>query len=80
MGRSGGIPRKTTRNGNVSVTALESTKEVSFAVAMPSASYTVVFQPAGNLAVTLWATAMTVDGFTLNLSVGVSGTIKLHSS
>jgi hypothetical protein len=63
------------RTGTVTVVLTDLTKAVAFTKAMPSANYRLMLQPAGNLAVTLWGTAKTTAGFTINLSVGVNGTI-----
>ena len=70
------VPSRAQRSGTVAVTALELTKAVTFATAMPSANYRVFLQPEANLAATLWATAKTTTGFQLNLSVGVAGSLS----
>jgi hypothetical protein len=66
---------KAVRTGSITVTALELTKAITFASNMPSVSFKVFFAPEGNLAAILWATSKATTGFTLNLSVGVAGTI-----
>lgn len=70
------ISAKAIRTGAVTVTALETTKAVTFGTEMPSANYRVFFNVEGNLATVLWPTAKATTGFTLNLSVGVAGSIS----
>ena len=69
------ISAKAIRTGTVSVTALETSKAISFGSNMPSANYRVFLQTEGNLATVLWPTSKATTGFTLNLSVGVAGSI-----
>lgn len=67
---------KAIRVGTVTVTALDLTKAVTFSSAMPNSSYEVFFSPKANLAVTLYPSSHATSGFTLNLSIGVVGTIS----
>ena len=69
------ITTKGVRAGAVVVAITDVTKAVVFGAAMPSATYRVMLQLEGGTAVTLWPTAKTVNGFTVNLSLGVAGTI-----
>lgn len=64
------------RSGDIDVTMLETSKTVTFSSPLPSDRYAVVFSPQANLTTILWASDKTKDDFTLNLSVGVDGTIS----
>jgi hypothetical protein len=64
------------RAGSVSLGVLNLSKDITFSSAMPNANYHVFFQPAGNLPVVMWATNKTDDGFTLNVSTGISGSVS----
>ena len=70
------LSTKAVRSGTVAVLITDLTKAVSFGTAMPTANYRVFLQVEGNLAVVLWATAKTTAGFTVNLSLGVAGSIS----
>lgn len=67
---------KTIRTGSVAVTALETTKAVTFSSAMPTASYTVFFERGGAVASVLNPSSKTTAGFTMNVSVGLVETIN----
>lgn len=69
------------RAGTISATLLKGTSiAVLFDVSMPDTNYVVIAQQQGtNLAVTPWASDLTVDGFTMNLPMGVSGTILYYA-
>lgn len=67
---------KQTRSGSVAVALVDSTKEVTFSEAMPSANYTVLFERGGVTATVLTVSSKTVSGFTINLSVAVNETVK----
>ena len=69
------IASKAVRTGVVTVTALETTKAITFGAAMPSANYRVFTNPEASLTVVLWPSAKGTGGFTLNLSIGVAGDI-----
>ena len=66
---------KAVRTGTVSVIITDTTKSITFSSSMPSANYRVFLSLESNLAVVLWPTSKTSSGFTLNLSVGVSGSV-----
>lgn len=70
------IHGKALRVGSVALIIVDLTKAVSFSSAMPSTGYHLFFQPQGNMSVSMWATSLTVNGFTLNVSAGVAGTIS----
>lgn len=65
-------------SGRVPLTLLDGiTKAVTFPSALRSADYVVMLNPAGgSVAASLWTTAHTATGFTLNLSAAVTGTIE----
>jgi len=67
---TGGV---TVRAGTVSVQVTDLTKAVTFSTPMPSASYVVILAPNGLLG-SFTASALTANGFTLNLP-GVTGVI-----
>lgn len=67
---------KAHRSGTVSLLITDLTKAITFGTAMPSASYRVFLQVEANLAAVLWPTAKLTSGFTLNLSVGVVGSVS----
>lgn len=71
-----GRSQKDIRTGSVSVSISDLSKDITFSTPLPSSSYRVILQVEGSLVVTLWPTSKTTTGFTLNLSVGVSGTIS----
>ena len=66
---------KGVRVGSVVVLITDATKGVTFSSAMPSANYRVMLQPEGNLNTVMWPTAKGTGGFTINISVGIAGTI-----
>jgi len=61
------------RAGSVSVLLTDLTKTVTFSTPMPSASYVVILAPNGLLG-SFTASALTANGFTLNLP-GVTGVV-----
>lgn len=63
------------RTGTITVALLELSKVVTFSSPMPDTNYRVALTPTSALNVGLAATAKTVDGFTLTVSLSVSGTI-----
>ncbi len=69
------VPNKAQRSGTVSLLITDATKAVTFATAMPSANYRVFLSVESNLAVALWPTSKLTSGFTLNVSVGVVGSV-----
>lgn len=63
--------------GRVTVGIIDGvSKAVTFPMALRTADYVVVLNPASSLSVNLWATNKTATGFTLNLSLAASGTIE----
>ncbi len=67
---------KAIRAGSVALTSGQTSKAVAFAQAMPSAGYEVVLQPRSGLSVSLWPSALTANGFTINVSLGVNATVS----
>jgi len=66
----------TCRAGEVALTTLETTKTITFSSPMPLAvntNYSISFSPS-LLTTTFWS-ARTSNGFTLNLSLGITGTV-----
>jgi hypothetical protein len=61
------------RSGTVSVQVTDLTKAVTFSTPMPNASYVVILAPNGLLG-SFTASALTANGFTLNLP-GVTGIV-----
>ena len=72
---SSDLSTKAIKSGTVSVTLSDTTKAITFASNMPSTNYRVFLTPEGNLASTLWPTSKATTGFTLNLSIAVTGSI-----
>ena len=70
------INTKAVRSGTITLLITDLTKDVIFTSAMPSANYRVFAQVEGNLAVVLWPTSKLTTGFTLNMSVGVAGSVS----
>jgi len=64
------------RVGSVAVTVLELSVAVVFSSPLPDRGYEVFLQPQSNVAVERFASNLTEDGFTLNLSVGVNATFS----
>lgn len=62
-----------TRAGSVALTALEVSKSVVFDRAMSDTNYVLTFAP-GVASLLSWS-SKTVSGFTLNLSVGITGRV-----
>jgi hypothetical protein len=69
------VSTKGIRSGTISLIITDLTKAVTFSTAMPSANYRVFLSVEGNLAAVLWPSAKLTTGFTLNLSVGVVGSV-----
>jgi len=69
-------PAKAMRTGIVAMTILQTSKVVTFSEPMPSVGYRVVLEAEMATAVGMWPTAKTVNGFTLNLTLGVSGNVS----
>lgn len=63
------------RTGTIAVTTLDTSKAVTFATPMPSTNYRIAFQSQTGIAANLGYSGKTVNGFTLNLSVGVNATV-----
>ncbi len=63
------------RAGSVTVGLLDLAVSIIFASPLTDANYIVLLQPLSGLSASLWPSAQTGNGFTLNLSVGVVATI-----
>lgn len=66
---------KAVRTGTVSLLITDLTKAVAFSSAMPSANYTVSFEPGASVAMSFGAVNKTVNGFDV-ASLGVGVTLK----
>lgn len=64
------------RVGSVMVTVLDTAVSVTFSAPLPDSDYEVFFQPKSSVNVITFASALRVDGFTMNLSVGVNATFS----
>ncbi len=64
------------RVGTVAVTVLDTAVPVTFSSALPDSSYEVFIQPKSPVSVSTSASALTTDGFMLNLSAGVNATFS----
>lgn len=60
------------RVGLVATGLFDTAFPVMFSKPMPDDTYQVFLQPNSSVSATYWATALTVNGFTLNVSVAVS--------
>ena len=75
IGSATDAPNKAQRSGTVALILTDLTKTITFATAMPSASYRVFLQEEGNLGANLWPTNKQTTSFDLNVSVGIVGSI-----
>lgn len=67
-------------SGRVTLSLLDGvSKAITFRTPIHSADFVVMLNPTASLAASLWTTAHKADGFTLNLSVAVAGTIEYHA-
>lgn len=64
------------RVGSISVSILDTAIAVNFSSPLPDNNYEVFLQAQSVVSVSLFPTLKTVNGFTLNLSVGVGTTIS----
>lgn len=64
------------RVGSVAVALLEFTKQVTFNAPFEDANYEVFLQANSGVAASFWASAKTVNGFTLNVSVSLAATFS----
>ena len=65
------------QSGRIALALLDGVaKSVRFPISMHSADYVITLQPSADLGpVRVWASSLAMAGFTLNLSVAVSGVI-----
>lgn len=64
------------RVGQIATGLFDTAFPVSFNRPMPDADYHVFLQAQGNASVSTWATDLTVNGFTFNVSVAISATFS----
>jgi len=68
-------PDKQFRSGSEPFTVLQLQRTVTFATPLPSANYDLAFVATG-LAISVTVTSKTAAGFTINLAIGIAGTIS----
>lgn len=70
------LTTKALRSGSIAVIVTDLTKAVTFSTPLPNANYQVFIQTQTNVSVVAYASALTITGFTLNLSLGVNATFS----